>query len=508
MGNSCKISKIEKMNKILLNGKLFWLVLTCICALSGCVRKKTIVIYHIGDVRGFYTAGESAGGYGALKQVLKAERNRYILLSTGNWFLGTPMGIYKKGQSSVELMNLAGVRASSLGSLDFSFGAKHLKKIVKKARFKLLGANIYHKKRKKPADFILPYTIEEINGIKIGIYRLTARHLDSHILNRNLGNLQIKNEVPIARKVVKELKNKGVDFIIALAQVGLDSGKFATDKDAKALAGQVDGIDLIISGGNDAKTQTPVKINDTLIVQPGIGLTHTGRLELEINSFTGRPIGFNYKLISLDEPRFKWDEEMLAFTNFLKRQVDKNFNRTIGYAQETISHRTGGSDLGNWVCDCLRRWAKVSAVILTSDNLKGSIKQGKVTHKTLYEIFPVDANVILVKIKGTDLKRALEKSLLHPPERLQISGMKVYFNPSGQADEKIEKIYIDEKPLEHDKIYRIAVSDNMLYGGDFYYSSEFANTHEGIRSKLLWCIWKEKNLKNPPGQRWIEVKND
>lgn len=479
----------------------------------GCARKTTVTVYHIGDMRGFYWARQNGGnapvgGYAVLKNILSQERHPYLLLSAGNWFLGTPEGVYQQGRSSVELMNMVKVDASAIGSMDFYFGEQSLETILKQAKFKVLGANVHKKGTSKNADFVLPYVIREFGDTKVGIFGLTGRYLNTNILRRKLKTIELKEEISTASNAVKELKKQGANFIIALAQMGIGSDKVSSANDCKLLARQVEGIDLIISGGNDTYMQTPLKIGRTLIVQSGTGLRKAGRLELELNAFTGKLAGFNYKLIDLDSSKFKQDATVLNFVNSLRRKTDAVYNKKIAFSEETLSHGDGESDLGSWVCDCLRRWAKVSAVILDSDNLKGEIKQGEITHRNLYEILPYDASVIMVKVKGVDLKQLLEKNLLTPDKMFQVSGLQIYFDPAKNPGEKILEIYIDGKPLREDSIYRIAIADNMLYANEVFYSFEFANTYENMRNKLLWCMRKEKSIKIPAKNRWQKFKEE
>lgn len=490
--------------------KAVFLSFLLICFI-GCARKKSVVIYHFGDVRGHYglevdkISDRKTGGYAVLENILKNEKKEYLLVSGGNWFLSTPEGVYESGKSAVELMNLTGVDVSGLGGMDFAFGVKSLKNIIEKAKFKVLAANLYDKKTKKPADFVYPCIIKEINGVKIGIFGLTSRSLNTGFSHRKMGGFEFRDEISTARSAVEKLKQQGAVFITALIQDEPGMGQEPTESAASYISKQVEGIDLIIVSGTDIKTPAPVKSGNTLILQSGIHLLHTGRLELELNFFTGRIMRYNYRLIDLDETVFGQDRKILSFITTLKKSADRAFGRKIALASETLAHNKGESDMGSWVCDCLRRWAKVSAVMLDSANLESVIHPGKVTLKTLYEILPYDHDIVFVKMKGADLKKILEKNITDD-EKFQVSGLKIYFDPARQTGSRIEKIFINNRPLGENAIYKIAISADMLYRKNFYQAFEFANSYEKIRSKLLWCMRKEGILKIPERGRWVELK--
>jgi 2',3'-cyclic-nucleotide 2'-phosphodiesterase (5'-nucleotidase family) len=486
-----------------------WLLAVFIFLLSACARKKSFVIYYFGDVKGFYgtrhddTSGRKMGGYEVLKNMLKAEKSNYLLLSNGNWFSGTPEGVYKNGKFSVDLMNLAGVDAAGIDETDFSFGVKSLKSIIENAKFHVLASNLYDKKKKKSAEFVSPFFVKEINEVKVGIFALTGRFLSTSFLRRKLGKYELTGEINSARRAVEKLKKKGASFIIALMQGGKAADDTSFDAGAVSLARQVEGIDLIILAGNKSGTKVPLKAGNTLIVRSGKHLLDVGRLEPEFNSFTGKLTGYGYRRVDLDPQKFGRNKEISLFIDSLRRKTDNAFAGQVAFAP----HAQGRSDMGNWVCDCIRRWAKVSAVLLEPENIKSGIGAGKVTKRDLYKIIPYNSNIVFVKIRGADLKKALEKDISSSADRFKTSGLKVYFDPNAHPGEKIKSIYVGGVALRENKIYKIAVSDNMLYGRNFYYSFEFANTYENIRYKLLWCMRKEKVLRIANRDRWVETED-
>lgn len=497
------------MAKKIYFGRIGLLLSAVLICFTGCARKKSFVIYHFGDVRGLYWArkhlssGKKVGGYASLKNILNAEKKDYLLLSNGNWFLGTPEGSYGKGLYSADFMNMVRVDASSVGGMDFAFGTDNIHKISQKAKFAILACNLYDRKMKKPAKFTTPFVIKEINGIKTGIFGLMGRFSSARFLYNKMGRYEIKDEIESARKMVERLKSKGAIFIVALAQMETKSASESID--GESLAKQVEGIDVIICGGSAEEAKIPFKVENTLILKSAAHLTSVGRLELEINSFTGKLAGYNYKSIDLDAEKSEEDQKILNSVNLLRYNTNKAFGKKIAFAPQILKNNGGRSDLANWICDCLRRWAKVSAVIINCKNLKNSIPAGDVSRRTFYDIFPFDSKIVFVKIKGSDLKQTLEKSI--PPDDLQVSGLEIYFDPTKPAGEKIVKVYVEGLKLEENKIYKIAIADNMLYENEIFYSLEFANTYESIRDKLLWCAWKENVLKIPTSTRWIEIKS-
>ncbi len=62
---------------------------------------------------------------------------------------------------------------------------------------------------------------------------------------KNTEGIKFEDEIEVSKKMVKELKEKDVDVIIALVHLGVDGTSTTTSKE---VAEKVEGIDLIVDG--------------------------------------------------------------------------------------------------------------------------------------------------------------------------------------------------------------------------------------------------------------------
>ena len=91
---------------------------------------------------------------------------------------------------------------------------------------------------------------------------------------------------------INEVKNKGVDYVVALAHVGEES-EFTSE----ILASKVSGFDVILDGHShstiESKKVTDKDGKEVIISQTGTQLTNIGELDITKDGFTETVVG-NY----------------------------------------------------------------------------------------------------------------------------------------------------------------------------------------------------------------------
>lgn len=519
------------------------------CCLLGCTKTSTIVIYHTGDIGGWFWsrtssagdfAGKRIGGFAALKKLVDSEKHPHLLLDAGNWLYGTPENIVLEGKAVVECMNKTGYDAAGVGHGEFALGYKALKRLTGQARFPVLGANIYHAGRNSRPSFLKPYVIKEIGGFKVGIFGLTAQKTSKPYLSTNMAGLRFASEANEAGEMVRKLKEKGAGIIIALVPENIP-------------AKEIPGVDIIIGKAlidGREHPDSPIRVGKTWIIPTpgspasanlfGMGspssqtegsrpalkssgsrspssqtegrLTHAGRIEMRVNSLSGRLYKLRSSSVLLDNAVLGQDLEILKLARFYRKKTATKLDRKIGQAPLALKraqNQERESEIGNWVADCVRKWRKTDAALIDSVSIQSDINSGPVTMRTLYELVPFDSIVMRVKLRGNDLLRVLEDSVSKENGNLQISGIKVVFDPD-RAGRKIRSVFVGGKPISKNRIYRLAVPDFMLVGregagGALSNLVEFISTRRSIRGILKSCIRRRKVLRSPGLGRWVET---
>ncbi|MBN2222923.1 MAG: 5'-nucleotidase C-terminal domain-containing protein, partial [Vallitaleaceae bacterium] len=215
-------------------------------------------ILHTNDVHGFYVEGSYDGmGAAKMKTYFDQMKERYdnvLVLDAGDATQGANLVTLSEGKTAIEIMNALGYDAMTAGNHEFDYGSEQLLENVDLADFPILAANI---KTADGKDFLTPYVIEEINGVKVAIFGIATPETVYKSHPDNTVGLTFEDPNTVAAAMVKELTPLA-DVIVALVHLG-DEGDLTSHKLAEA----VEGIDVIIDGHSHSKYDHGMVVNNT-----------------------------------------------------------------------------------------------------------------------------------------------------------------------------------------------------------------------------------------------------
>ena len=194
-----------------------------------------------------------------------------------------------------------------------------------------------------------------------------------------------------------------------------------------------------------------------------------------------------------DDPAF--DEVIAPY----KHKLDATMNAVISHTDVDLTKSGDNSKLGNLLADYTyegaAEWAKknnkpsVDAAVINIGGIRSSIGKGDILLRHIYEVMPFENEVMIVKLKGSDLQGLFDyyakTQKNNPVSRLYIE------TDAG----KIVKETIKGETINPEKDYYIATSDYLAFGGDgmdFFKKGEMIST--GIKLRDLFI---QKFKANP-----------
>jgi 2',3'-cyclic-nucleotide 2'-phosphodiesterase (5'-nucleotidase family) len=299
------------------------------------VKDFNLVVAHINDTHGRVTEGKYDGmGLPRISTVLKDLRMKnenVLFLDAGDSFHGTTFATLSKGESIVEILNYMQLDAISPGNHDFNYGKDRLKELQKLSDFDILAANVVTKDGK---NFLEPYMIEDMNGVKIGIFGISTPETAYKTNPKNVEGITFGDPVEYAEKSVEDLKSQGADFIIALTHLGMDESTKA-ELQSTELAKSVDGIDLIIDGHSHTTLEKGLVFNGTTIVQTGEYDKNMGIVDIKIENGV---VTINPRLISKKEAIGETIEKEIIMEMTERLKVNENYLIKHGDTLSEISY--------------------------------------------------------------------------------------------------------------------------------------------------------------------------
>ena len=488
--------------------------LLAVCLLLGGCRQEQVTqinLFYTADVEGFFYSrpeprldNRYSGGYGILKSFLEKQTDPFLLFDGGNWFGSSPQGAMTQGTFVTRFLKEIPYSAGAVTAADFTFGWPALRGILREQDFPFIVSNVtLENKIPWPMH---DYQIFTREGIKIGVFALVnPRVIQTH--KSRLSGFAVQDPVQRAREMTALLREKGVDFVIILSALGEgeDGGNDS------ALAGEVDGIDLIFSAYKGLEKAELEQVNATRIVYPGSRLDSIAHVTLTFDS-AKQLKDFQFEDVPLLKEHFGEEETLAVYAQELRENARKKMTARLTQSEKEVSHSLSQeSKLGDLLAECLHRWARLDGVVLNSDSLRSPLPAGVISEYDLYNTYPYGDNITFITIRGKEFTRALEASLEVKDNFPQVAGFHVNYNPSAPAGKRIKQVVLDNgRIVRADDKYRFAVTDHVLAGGfghDLFINSlEFKNTFVEARQIMRACLVKQKNLKVPALDRWKKIK--
>ncbi len=434
------------------------------------------------------------GGSATLSSYIKkykSESPHVLLLNAGDDFQGSPISTITKGRSQIELMNLLMPDAMELGNHEFDYGRENVSESMKASKFIVLAANLIDTKTKE--SFATPYTIKTINNVKIGVIGLMTEELHTLSLPDNVKNLDVKKLSETVNAIVPELKKQNVDLIIALTHVGVDGDSL--------LALESPDIDIIVGGHSHTPLFRPKRVNGILIAQAGSRGRWLGKIELTVDTQKDTVVKSYSELIECRSADVTPDPIVAAKVDEFELLVAKEMNELIGELKsDWLRNSKGESNLGNWICDAMRDYAKTDIAVQNSGGIRKELLAGAIKVRDLWEISPFGNMLVTFSVDGATLRSMMQHQLTINDDFCQVSGLKiVYRNNNGER--MLHNLKVNNKLVVDTKKYSIVTNNYVAAQSKKYFnivlpSSEIKPLNISDRDVLIEAVKKQKVINS------------
>jgi 2',3'-cyclic-nucleotide 2'-phosphodiesterase (5'-nucleotidase family) len=357
------------------------------------------------------------------------------------------------------MLAAAGVDAALMGNHELDFGQEHLRTLLARSRYPILGANV----RAEPEPFALRPSVilEPPAGPRVAVLGLVTEELTTTTHPRNAAGVSVDAAITTALALVPGLEAQA-DLVVVLSHLGI-----AEDR---AVAREVPGVDLIVGGHNHNLYEEPQLENGVPIVQAGDWGRWLGRMDLEVDEGLARVT--DYRLIPIDAS-VPEDPAIAAEVHALAKRLEKEVGVVVGRLEGDLDGRRevirrGESAFGNLLGDLARELTGSDIALFNGGGIRTSIPAGNVQLKHVYEAIPFANELVTGTLTGAQLQAALERSasldpLDNPGGFLQVSGLRYAIR-----DGRLEDVTVGGTPLRRDARYRAVMPDFLAAGGDSY----------------------------------------
>lgn len=179
----------------------------------------------------------------------------------------------------------------------------------------------------------------------------------------------------------------------------------------------------------------------------------------------------------------------------------------IGYSDAEYTKDRPESGLSNFTADIIRESAaqamncRVDLAMMNFGGIRTSLPKGAVRVYDIMSIFPFNNYIVLLDVKGSDLKEIFTSMV-------QRRRYEAYSNVTIIADNNhLQKLLVGGKPIDDNKIYKLATLDFIYQGGDSFSLKQLTynlvETHILLRDAVA-----EHIRKKTANKQTINLKED
>ena len=532
-------------NKVIATILSLIIVISTLPLSVSAINNDDIVILYENDV---HCTVEGYSKLSAMKKELQETHSYVGVVSGGDFIQGNSLGVISKGEYIVNLMNLVGYDAVTLGNHEFDYKLDRLNVLVDMMDTKPVCCNF--QKTGEDTTCYEPYSIVSYGDVDIAYIGITTPSTIS-----SSAPTQFKDEngnyiytfhstdlYDVVQKNIESAQAEGADYIIALSHIGYAEDElYGEIEDVESLIRNTSGFDVVLDAHShsviESRTITDKDGNEVLLSSTGTKFEYIGKLTISEENFETELIKTeNYKSTDpvvdayIDEIYAEYSmlgERKVAFSEVDLITKDKDGNRLV---------RNNETNLGDLCSEAFRNAVDADIGYINGGSLRADIPAGDVTFNNLLNVLPFNNTIVLAEISGQTIKDMIEMTMMYYPGEggafPHLSGLTFSFNtsiPSSVVLDEYEdfagvtgqykvyniKVYNKDngtyEPLELDKTYTIAASNYYLleYGSGL---KMLENTKviqkDGMLDVEALELYIDDKLGGTVGQDYAEAKSN
>jgi len=461
---------------------------------------RDIVIIHTSDEHGYLEpieSGSVAKGGATLVSALWASRgydplapdSNVLLLSSGDNWTGPAISTWFKGESAVEAMTAMGYRASVPGNHEFDFGLDVLDARLRQAKFPYLAANVLDTNTGQQSGRFEPYTIVEVNGIRVGVIGLALRSTANSTAAKNVEGLRFGDYEPALREWVPQARQAGAQVLVVQAH--------ACAEELLPLAAAVQDLDIALIEGGHCHVAMADRAGKTLVAAASSAWQDYVLTRLVIDPQSGTVLDADQKLVDVNAPTSKsLPTAPLAVQKVVTRwheRAQTALGEVIGYTKTGVGQHS--PEMHNLLVDSWL-WAYPNAQIAISNTggFRASLNSGEITLGEMVGVLPFDNELLEIEATGSQIVQALASA----PDALVIGGAMMRGN---------RLIMADGREAEANATYRLLITD-YLYDNVKYPFARFDQqpyeTSINWRQPVIDWIQAQRSSREQPLEQLLD----
>lgn len=410
-------------------------------------RVRRLVLLYTNDEHGWMESSAASGGAAAMLFRWRQDHGYeddgpFLVLSGGDMWTGPAVSTLLKGRSMTDIMNRMGYDAAAVGNHDFDFGPQVLREQAAQADFPFVSANLIDRSTDDHPDFVRPYVVREVNGIRVGIVGLSTVETRVDTRPSFAQDFRFRRYEEVLLDVLPDVQAEDVDVILVIGHL--------CNVELEGIADVARQYSVPVMGGGHCHEEHNETAVGVRLIESGFFLRGYVRTELLVD--VGADAVVAEDTIILPNPPGLGAIEIEERVEHWRGRVDPSYWETIGYTEGPIDRR---SDLMDQLLTqaWLRAVPEAEVAIASRRYVQQSMPAGEITPATIVGVLPVENELFHIQLSGRDLAATIRArnpvlgGLVRASDELHL--------PSGN-------------PLDPESTYEVVLPDVIYYGANYY----------------------------------------
>lgn len=463
------------------------------------------VIYPVVDKHG------ERGGVARAKTIvdsIKKENKNTVVLQGGDLGGGVLFGAVYHGFPMIEAFNKMPIDISNFGQHEFDFGVTEARNLVNKSKFQWISTNLKESSG-KPFNNSKEYIIKKIGDFKVGFLG-TTDGMETTIQTTEIYQEDIIKSIG---ENLEKLKKEKVDFIVLLTQSEPELNIEILEKYPE--------INAVLAEEKSEKYNFVTYVGEKPIVSPQGNMGSIVKIDIFKNKDGKIKQSLEFLPVDSSVPS---DKEMLKLEEFYKEKLDRDLGTVIAKNNVKLDSGFGEnhharyeeSNIGNLIADAYKNHFNTEIAFMNGGGIRANIESGDFRLRDAVSILPFSNKVGAFKYSGKTIVEALEHGVSSVDKKagrfLQVAGMEYSYNPKDEVESRVSNVTVNNKPIELETIYTVALPLYIKNGGDGFQMLKNTvgtveiDSEKNIDSDIFIDYVKKIKVLNPKLEGRIVVK--
>jgi 2',3'-cyclic-nucleotide 2'-phosphodiesterase (5'-nucleotidase family) len=450
---------------------------------------RSLVILYSNDEHGWMEGTAEGRGAAHMMGLWRekegySEDGPYLILSGGDMWTGPAISSWFDGESMADVMNVMGYDAAAIGNHEFDWGIEGLRDRAAQSEFPFLSANIRNQKTGDPPGFAVPFVVQEVNGIPVGLIGLTTTSAPQTTMPDHVSELEFFSYQEALEEAVPQVRAGGAELLVVIGHICSDEMEWLVPTAVE--------LGIAVIGGGHCHERVGRVVDGVALVEGGSQLQGYVRVDIAFDTATNTVVDIKAQYRSNSGGTS--DPEVAAVVARWRARADESLIEVIGYLEQPIPIRSHA--MINLVTNAwLEAYPAADVALTNRGGFRQAIPAGEITLETLIGVLPFNNVLIDVELTGAELIRNIE--CCGPV--------------AGGMTTAGRHTLSDGTPVDPDVTYHVLVNDFMYAGGDGFKFREqdpdAYNTSIDWRQPVIDWISSLSTSPDDPLDRYLDMEN-